>query len=90
MKRLKLKHYILAGISVRISYACKKSFLNIAPVGVLNPSIVANLAGVQGLLVGAYATLDGYPGNTGTGWGSAILTGHMEALLRMMLIKDLP
>ncbi len=72
MKRIKLRYLILTGLLlICVSYACKKSFLDIAPVGVLNPSIVANLAGAQGLLIGAYATLDGEPGNAG-GWGSAI------------------
>jgi hypothetical protein len=72
MKRFKIKYFIIAAfLLICISYACKKSFLDISPVGTLNPSIVANLKGVQGLLVGAYATLDGEPGNAG-GWGSAI------------------
>ncbi len=72
MKRFNLKYLILSiSLLICISYACKKSFLNISPVGTLNPSILANLNGVQGLLIGAYATLDGEPGNAG-GWGSAI------------------
>ena len=33
---------------------------------------MANQQGVEGLLVGAYATLDGYPGNGDGGWGGAI------------------
>ncbi|MEO7046702.1 MAG: RagB/SusD family nutrient uptake outer membrane protein [Ferruginibacter sp.] len=73
MKRLQLK-YILTGVILASSafYACKKTFLDVPPVGTLNPSIVANLQGVQGLLIGAYATLDGYPGNGSGGWGGAI------------------
>ena len=73
MKRIKLRYLILSLLLlVCISYACKKEFLDIPPVGSLNPSIVANLQGVQGLLIGAYATLDGYPGNGDGGWGGAI------------------
>ncbi len=73
MKKFKIRHVILALVLVSgIGYACKKSFLDIPPVGTLNPSILANLQGVQGLLIGAYATLDGYPGNGSGGWGAAI------------------
>jgi hypothetical protein len=73
MKRIKLRYFIISLLLlVCISYACKKEFLDIPPVGSLNPSIMGNLEGVQGLLIGAYATLDGYPGNGDGGWGGAI------------------
>jgi hypothetical protein len=73
MKRFKLRYFVLSlFLLVCISYACKKQFLDIPPVGSLNPSIMANLQGVQGLLIGAYATLDGYAGNGDQGWGGAI------------------
>lgn len=73
MKRNNFKRIIFSLVlASAIGYACKKSFLNIPPVGTLNPSIMANLQGVQGLLIGAYATLDGYPGNGDGGWGGAI------------------
>ena len=73
MKRNKLRHFILGFLLITsIGYACKSEFLDIPPVGTLNPSIMANMQGVQGLLVGAYATLDGYPGNGDGGWGGAI------------------
>jgi len=71
MKRTNLKYFIPAGfVLLCATYACKKSFLDIAPVGTLNQSILANRQGVDGLLIGAYATVDGEPGNSG-GWGSA-------------------
>jgi hypothetical protein len=57
--------------SASMIYACSKNFLDVAPVGTLNPDILANEKGVQGLLVGAYSILDGQGGNNG-GWGSAI------------------
>lgn len=73
MKRYTFRNIILAvALISSIGYACKKSFLDIPPVGSLNPSIMANLQGVQGLLIGAYSTLDGYPGNGDGGWGGAI------------------
>jgi len=51
-------------------FACGKNFLNKPPQGVLNPAILANKAGVQGILIGAYAGLDGQ-GLKNSGWGSA-------------------
>src|SRR5665647_91361 len=73
MKRFKIRYVILfIAIVSCIGYSCKKNFLDVSPVGTLNPSIMANLQGVQGLLIGAYATLDGYPGNGDGGWGGAI------------------
>jgi len=57
MKTLRYISVILvlaAGIS-----ACSKSFLERGPLGSLSEEIVANKAGVNYLLVGAYAALDG-------------------------------
>lgn len=71
MKRIKLTRFLPAGFIVLcLTYACKKGFLDVPPVGTLNPSIVANSQGVQGLLIGAYSSIDGEPGTSG-GWGSA-------------------
>lgn len=42
--------------------ACKKEFLEIAPLGLLTENTLANKAGVNGLLIGAYSLLDGHPG----------------------------
>ncbi|HEY4156235.1 MAG TPA: RagB/SusD family nutrient uptake outer membrane protein, partial [Puia sp.] len=72
MKRFKFSKYIIISLaSATMFYACSKNFLTVAPVGTLNPDILANQKGVQGLLVGAYSILDGQGGNNG-GWGSAI------------------
>jgi hypothetical protein len=54
-----------------VLFACKQSFLDKSPVGTLNQTILANEKGVQGLLIGAYALLDGEGGNVNSGWGSA-------------------
>lgn len=51
---------------IAIVYACKKSFLDIKPLGSLNPGVLANKTGVDGLLIGAYHILGG-----STNWGSA-------------------
>lgn len=73
MKRNKIKYLIIGStLLLIVFFSCKKSFLEIPPVGSLSPDIMANQQGVEGLLVGAYATLDGYPGNGDGGWGGAI------------------
>lgn len=51
-------------------FACSKDFLDKAPLGSLDPGNLANSAGVQGLLIGAYSALDGY-GVVGAGWQAA-------------------
>lgn len=53
-------------------YSCKK-VLDKAPTGVLAGATLANKAGVDGLLIGAYSLLDGYyQGQPGTNYGSGI------------------
>jgi len=39
--------------------ACGKSYLEKEPLGTLNETNLANKAGVEGLLIGAYSLLDG-------------------------------
>jgi starch-binding outer membrane protein, SusD/RagB family len=55
---------------VGLLYACGTKFLDKPPIGTLDPSIVANSAGIQAILIGAYAGLDGQ-GLNNSGWGSA-------------------
>jgi len=64
------KIFILTAAIAMVFYACKKSFLDKAPLGVLDPAALANKNGVNGLLIGAYALLDGF-GGAGGGWASA-------------------
>jgi len=67
MKKLHLKISVPLVMIVVISalYACKKNFLTEPQLGVLSPSVIANQAGVDGLLIGAYSLLDGSGGNGG-------------------------
>ena len=61
-------------IGLIVIYGCKKSFLDKQPLGSLSSDNVANLTGVQGLLIGAYSLLDGEIGlstSTGYAYGSA-------------------
>ena len=65
-----LKIIFLSTALLFVGYACKKSFLDKAPLGALDPSALANKNGVNGVLIGAYALLDGF-GGSGGGWASA-------------------
>lgn len=59
-------------IAITGVYSCKK-ILDKQPAGVLAGATLANKAGVDGLLIGAYALLDGYyAGQPGTSYGSGI------------------
>jgi hypothetical protein len=74
MNKLKrnLKLLIPASVAlVGLLYSCGTKFLNKPPIGTLDPSIVANAAGIQNILIGAYAGLDGQ-GLNNSGWGSAV------------------
>lgn len=71
MKQSKFK-ILLVGVttSLVLFYACSKNFLDKAPIGSLDQNTLANKAGVEGVLIGAYSMLDGY-GGAGGGWQSA-------------------
>ena len=66
MKKTHFKLLGVAGLAILSTiYACKKSYLDQPPLGVLNASVLANKQGVESLLIGAYSLLDGYGGNSG-------------------------
>jgi hypothetical protein len=69
MKNLKLKIMIPATVLLLASsYSCKK-FLDQPPIGSLTPQVLATKSGVDGLLIGAYALVDGvYDGQKGDPW----------------------
>jgi hypothetical protein len=55
--------YIIAGVVMTgLITACKKTFLVSNPLGSTSESTLANKAGVEGLLIGAYSMLDGIGG----------------------------
>jgi hypothetical protein len=74
MKRVNYKNYkisIPAGlVLVAALLACGKSFLDKPPIGPTTPAVLGTKAGVQGLLIGAYAAVIG-EGTNNSGWGSA-------------------
>ena len=46
-------------ITTAIFESCKKDFLTRTPLGSLSQDVLATPSGIKGLLVGAYAALDG-------------------------------
>ncbi len=65
MKKNHLKFFLLGSlVGLTMIYSCKK-FLTREPVGSLSPGVLANKAGVDGLLIGAYSMLDGVAAVTG-------------------------
>lgn len=71
MKRSRYKLLILLFCAGQLFYSCKKA-LEQPPLGSLSEELIANKKGVNGLLIGAYAALNGMQGgNQGLGGGEA-------------------
>ena len=60
MKRIYLKLSIAAVITAAVTFSCKEEFLKTVPQGQFSTVGLANAQGVEGLLIGAYAMIDGY------------------------------
>ncbi len=75
MKKFQFKYKAVTGtlLTLMIIYSCSK-FLDRPPVGVLSPQVLANKAGVDGLLIGAYSMLDGW-NNTYNQFSNSAATG---------------
>ncbi len=66
MKKINSRLILIGCLAtMSVLYACKKNFLEKAPLGTLNETTLANKAGVEGLLIGAYAQLNGFSGAGG-------------------------
>src|ERR1700739_4813072 len=72
MKKSYSKFIALGSLVIlTLTYSCKK-ILNKEPVGSLSQSVLANKAGVDGLLIGAYHMLSGWTSTYGTPWEGGI------------------
>ena len=69
MKKI-YKSGLAAALLVAVSFSCGDEFLTQKPLGALDPSeVVGSLGGVEGLLIGTYAVVDGtVSGETGDPW----------------------
>lgn len=66
MKKINFKILFIGCLAfICMLYACKKNFLEKAALGTLDENTLANKAGVEGLLIGAYAQLNGFSGAGG-------------------------
>ena len=74
MKRINFKNYKISVpallLLVAFSVACGKKWLNVNLIGPTTPAVLGTYAGVQGILIGAYAAVIG-EGTANAGWGSA-------------------
>jgi starch-binding outer membrane protein, SusD/RagB family len=64
---------ILSMLVVLVALGCKKKFLDVRPLGVLDEATLATEKGVNTILISAYAMLDGHDGSfgvLGNEWGS--------------------
>lgn len=60
MKKIKFKLLIpIVLLVLMVTYACSKSFLDKPTLGTVDPSILTDEKGVQAVLIGAYALVDG-------------------------------
>ncbi|MGV3505327.1 MAG: RagB/SusD family nutrient uptake outer membrane protein [Adhaeribacter sp.] len=74
ISKISLGALLLAGVLA----ACKEKFLEVDPVGVYSEPSLTNLKGVEGMLIGAYAALDGRP-ETQTSGSTNWVTGSVAA-----------
>ena len=81
MKNSMFKFIIPAAlVFLTVSYSCKK-LLNQPVVNSLSPSVLATKADVDGLLIGAYATLEMNPNITiGGTWGASPSNWHFGGI----------
>jgi starch-binding outer membrane protein, SusD/RagB family len=70
MKKLKIIGLMTAGLLLGLTNSCKEEFLEITPNGQLDATVLGTDEGVNALLIGAYAMLDGVSGQ-GFGWEAA-------------------
>ncbi|GGZ23454.1 glycan metabolism protein RagB [Echinicola pacifica] len=77
MKKLSISYILLALLALGITSSCSEEFLDQPALGALGDDVLANRDGVNNLLIGAYAALDGQgSGGTdalggGSGWEAA-------------------
>jgi len=73
MKTINYKLFIpLCLVLLLTAYGCKDEWLERAPAGASSEAVLANRAGVDGLLIGSYAVLDGIGGSGGDPWALSV------------------
>ncbi len=73
MKKINFKLFVPVLVVFLLSaHACKEDFLEKAPAGSSSESVLATKAGVDGLLIGTYALVDGIGGPGGSVWAQTV------------------
>lgn len=72
MKKKIIFSTLSVGLLLSLLFACTKDYLDTAPTASASNVVLANEKGVNAVLVGAYALLDGSLGTDGTSWGSSV------------------
>jgi hypothetical protein len=73
MKRKSIFSILAIALLMTMLYACKDSFLETLPTGSGSDGMLSNEKGVNMLLIGAYAAIDGQiAGTDGTSWASSV------------------
>lgn len=72
MKTIYFKITLTALTLAIITFSCKDEFLETIPQGQFSTAGLANTQGVEGLLTGAYAMIDGYGLDGQSGWNGTI------------------
>ena len=73
MKRKAIFITLVVASLMTVFFGCKKSFLDTLPTGAANDALLASEKGVNSILIGAYAAIDGQiNGADGTGWASSV------------------
>lgn len=70
MKKVNIKIGLVMVVLMAFTNSCKEDFLTVTPNGSLSAPVLANAKGVDALLIGAYAMLDG-TADMGFGWEAA-------------------
>jgi hypothetical protein len=70
MKNLRFLSVIAVITGLLLMHSCSEEFLEITPNGALDAQVLATFEGVDALLIGAYAMIDGVS-NNGFGWEAA-------------------
>jgi starch-binding outer membrane protein, SusD/RagB family len=70
MKKVNIKIGLVMVVLMAFTNSCKEDFLTVTPNGSLDAQVLATAKGVDALLIGAYALLDG-TADMGFGWEAA-------------------
>src|SRR5690606_12205156 len=72
MKRIYFKLTLVILVLAVVTVSCKEEFLETIPQGQFSTAGLANAQGVEGLLLGAYAMVDGYGLDGQSSWNGTI------------------